>query len=993
METAIRWSPSSDIKEQRFLLVDVIGHNFRHCRVESYNGKELKYQTLCGNRRVPAFRAFDWSTHNESIVAVGDWSGSATVIRLDDVQTTPITLSPKQQRLCNAVAFSKTGLLATGLEKVRNDFCLYIWDVSHRLSESTSPITSPGKSPSEPMRKLSSSEAITSIRFFQGQPDTFVAGVKGACIRMYDLRENGGNPALQYQTLSVQNLSIDPLDENYFASAITQKDTTIHIWDRRFGLPSSTASLGLGTSQSAAISPVLEYKNAFESSGTVQPSIWSLRYCKGQSGHLGALASNGDFRVFETKQSFTFESRPSHNQGYYLQDQPEHQLCTRNIHHVELPYRTGSDRQENARIVSFDFTNLAGPKGMPSAITLRGTGSVEIQELHRRPSAYALSSTGQLVGRSMGATSESKDSINIGSLAQLGLFHIKPSRDVHPLPVASKPLESGIPHQSNGDNVHNPENGRLSSRKKHEKWIERQYIDQIPSVDAALATLTLDHQRCVQGYLFDCRKNMQIVAGDAWLRETWDWVERAKQFAIDERFVIRGIDLSYLGVCNIWNIDIGSEKAARISGTSETTEILYAVEAVCRSLDLPDLTSTESSLPAHRRLSLYICGYGLPGKELDNVFNDLIDQGQNSKAAFMALAHNDSKQALSALRTNSTSANRELALALAGFLKGVPDDTWEETIENIAASLTDPYACAILAFVRIGSWHDVLRETSLPLKCRIGVALMYLADDELTTYISNTTDECTTHGDIEGLVLTGLSEKAVPLLQNYILKYHDLQTAILLISHTSPRYFSSPLVDTWRSEYRARLNTYRLFIPRVRFDTQATKLSVTSNGKPTLTPLARQVSVKCNNCEQALDRNPAHTSASAPPPTSSATDNKDKDPFALDAKWGTACPKCGKHLPRCVICMLWLGMPDPYTKGGAHANARTLEKMGGLETGKGEKGKYLMKDLISVCRGCWHMMHVGHVDEWFGMHRTCPVPGCECACGERDGESGGTNGR
>ncbi|KAL8694804.1 MAG: hypothetical protein Q9224_003497, partial [Gallowayella concinna] len=523
METAIRWSPSSDIKEQRFLLVDVVGHNFRYCRVESYNGKELRYQTLCGSRRVPAFRAFDWSTHNESIVAVGDWSGSATVIRLDDVQTTPITLPPKQQRLCNAVAFSKNGVLATGLEKVRNDFCLYIWDVSDRLSGGTSPITSPGRFTSEPIRRLSSSEAITSIRFFQSQPDTFVAGVKGACIRMYDLRENGGNPALQYQTSSVHNLSIDPLDENYFASAITQKNTTIHIWDRRFGLSSSAASQGSGTSQSAAISPVLEYKNAFEYASTVQPHIWSLRYCKGQSGHLGALASNGDFRVFETKQSFTFESNNKEHYTQSSQDQPEHPLCTRNIHHVEPPYRTGSGRQENARIVSFDFTNLAGPKGMPSAITLRGTGSVEVHELNRRPSAYALSSTGQLVGRGMGAKSESKDSINIGSLAQLGLFHVKPSSDVHPTSIASKVIESENFQQPNGDKVHKPE-GRLSSRKKHEKWNERQHIDQIPSIDAALATLTLDRQRCLRGYLFDCRKNMHIVAGDPWLREMWDWI-------------------------------------------------------------------------------------------------------------------------------------------------------------------------------------------------------------------------------------------------------------------------------------------------------------------------------------------------------------------------------------------------------------------------------------------------------------------------------------
>ncbi|KAI4241382.1 MAG: hypothetical protein L6R40_004558 [Gallowayella cf. fulva] len=528
METAIRWSSSSDIQEQRFLLVDVTGHTFTHCRVENYNGKDLHYQTLCSNRRVPAFRAFDWSPHNESIVAVGEWSGSATVIRLDDVKLDPITLPVRQQRPCNAVAFSKTGLLAIGLERVRNDFCLNVWDVSHALSENKSSVSSPGRSSMGPLRKLASSEAITSIRFFQDQPDTLVAGVKGSCIRLYDLRENLGNAALQFQTTSVHNLAIDPLDENYFASAITQKDTTINIWDRRFGLSSSAVSLGSGTNQSASISPVLEYSNAFENSvTTVQPTIWSLRYCKGRRGYLGALASNGDFRVFETKQAFTSESSHRDDEESYAQNlQPEQErpLETRRIHRVEPLRSPHSGHQENARIVSFDFTNLAGPKGLPSAITLRGTGSVEIHELKGPPPPYALSSTGQLVGSRIDADSGPR-SRNVGGLAQLGLFHLKASLDTQADDVAKKLNDVVLTQPSNRNDVTEHE-GRLSSREKHETWFARRYLHQTPSMEAALAKLTVDHQRCVQGYLFDCRMNMDIVANDPWLKGMWEWIGR-----------------------------------------------------------------------------------------------------------------------------------------------------------------------------------------------------------------------------------------------------------------------------------------------------------------------------------------------------------------------------------------------------------------------------------------------------------------------------------
>lgn len=129
METAIRWSPSSTISEQRFLIADVNGRTFRHCRVDKFDENGLEYSALSPQRKVPPFRAFDWSPHDENLVAIGQWSGEATVLRLSD-QARPLSLPIKHQRLCNAVAFGHDALLATGLERVRNDFCLNIWDIN-----------------------------------------------------------------------------------------------------------------------------------------------------------------------------------------------------------------------------------------------------------------------------------------------------------------------------------------------------------------------------------------------------------------------------------------------------------------------------------------------------------------------------------------------------------------------------------------------------------------------------------------------------------------------------------------------------------------------------------------------------------------------------------------------------------------------------------------------------------------------------------------------
>lgn len=199
MESAIRWSPSSNTTEQRFLSVDVTGKAFRLCRVTGYNAsdKTLRHELISTLLDVPSFRAFDWSTSNENLIAVGQSSGEATILRLDATVKESLSFPVRNQRYCNAVAFSTHGLVASGLDRVRNDFCLNIWDVNQRLSPAGG-----SKGFPEPLRKLASSEPITSIKFFRDQPDTLVTGVKGQFVRIYDLR------GMLFQLISAIYLSL-----------------------------------------------------------------------------------------------------------------------------------------------------------------------------------------------------------------------------------------------------------------------------------------------------------------------------------------------------------------------------------------------------------------------------------------------------------------------------------------------------------------------------------------------------------------------------------------------------------------------------------------------------------------------------------------------------------------------------------------------------------------------------------------------------------------
>ena len=377
----------------------------------------------------------------------------------------------------------------------------------------------------------------------------------------------------------------------------------------------------------------------------------------------------------------------------------------------------------------------------------------------------------------------------------------------------------------------------------------------------------------------------------------------------------------------------------------------------------------------------------------------------HTKAALLAIIHDQLKLAFNSLRTGQASSMyRELSLALAGFVKGRNDDTWDDTVKDIARELEDPYARAILAFVSYGDWHDVLAEKSLPLTYKVAIALMHLDDPDLTAYIESTTAESIKTGDVEGIVLTGLTEKTVTLFQAYMLRYLDLQSPTLAISFVCPRYFSNPLVDLWRDAYRSLLNTYRLFVQRVQFDVQATKLSLRSSGcsaKPSLTPAPRQVSLRCNYCDQAQDRNPEHDPPSPLGPQSDANlSSINNQPTSIfgDAKSGTVCPKCGRHMPRCIICMMWLGTPLSYpsvSSGGLNKNSssmaqhpkETKAKTNSLAPGSKEfkAAQDTMQDFITVCRRCWHMSHATHSQEWFEKHDNCAVPGCQCRCAELDG--------
>jgi hypothetical protein len=95
----------------------------------------------------------------------------------------------------------------------------------------------------------------------------------------------------------------------------------------------------------------------------------------------------------------------------------------------------------------------------------------------------------------------------------------------------------------------------------------------------------------------------------------------------------------------------------------------------------------------------------------------------------------------------------------------------------------------------------------------------------------------------------------------------------------------------------------------------------------------------------------------------------------------SCCPQCRKPLPRCSICMLSLGVLNPYMeltrersrpgpRGSAASPDDSLSLLANLP----------FAEWFTWCMRCNHGGHAHHLVGWFSNHEACPVSGCECQC-------------
>ncbi|EOD51122.1 putative ubiquitin-protein ligase e3 protein [Neofusicoccum parvum UCRNP2] len=522
----------------------------------------------------------------------------------------------------------------------------------------------------------------------------------------------------------------------------------------------------------------------------------------------------------------------------------------------------------------------------------------------------------------------------------------------------------------------------------HDESIRVMAFDFILDLSDTLKTFGVAKRRAKEGYCLDCKKNKQIVANDPWLVGLWELVQRLDDLAKDDGMVADGVDLSYLGVAYIWENSLGGKQNGyRLIGRPSVSspDFRNVICEIVQEKEYPPFQGVKTQRPEHRQLCLAICGWTFSAQRIRENCKALIEQGQYYKAIVLAVFKGHKDIALDFLKQ----LVRQRLLQNIGLGAVIACDTvnkdQRELCEWMAEETEDPYLKALLQYFITGNWETVAKIEELSLVDRVGVALKYLDDDQLTQFIKLVSHGARVYGDIEGIVFTGLGERAMDLFEHNIAKFGDVQTAVLVMARTNPLYVTDPRWDYWKDTYFMQMQTWRCFIERTRFIVSHNKVAKTRDGHCLNKPFPRQITIRCMHCQLALARrgdslvplaDPPPLAAAAPPSALPSSTNivgsKPSKPAPAPQKTSTpshnsglVCPRCGRRMPRCGICMMWLGSPDPATIGGA-------------ESLKDEDHE--ARQMV-FCMTCTHGFHGHHARDWFAKHKTCPVPDCQCMCG------------
>lgn len=513
------------------------------------------------------------------------------------------------------------------------------------------------------------------------------------------------------------------------------------------------------------------------------------------------------------------------------------------------------------------------------------------------------------------------------------------------------------------------------------------------STEASLAAdiVSVMRERALQGYGPDATKNVQVVQKDARLRDLWHWLRDAGIRRRSGAYFVDSItDVSFFGV---WDILQLRRKQVRYIHRQAKMEALGAEGGV---------VAVKTRIPTQRSLALSFCGWGLTGHIREQHIRALESAQQFGPAAGAAFIYGDHNRCLRALERSNAQDQKLLSFMLRAQLD---DGAYLARGDGVASSApTDMFTCPhlqmIFAFLVTGDWNLVVKDMRhLPLSSRVAVALRYFDDISLKRFLLDTGCTATSKGELDGLIVTGITADGRSLIQRYVDNTTDVQTAALIASldpvDSPSEAAAAAAAEHWTYSYRHLLNMWRMFSVRCLFDiARATNRS--TKQLPRFSEIGKKIAVqpadlRCTFCHQNIGYETSRSHTNIPSSTgvigvknpsviapaipgvgtgigaavATAAANKASTGNASQARLiHTKCSRCGNLLPRCCLCRMTLGTPMTTS------DTEPLPASG-------------FAHWFSWCQTCGHGGHVEHLDSWFTNHDECPIPGCDCNCKHR----------
>jgi hypothetical protein len=108
---------------------------------------------------------------------------------------------------------------------------------------------------------------------------------------------------------------------------------------------------------------------------------------------------------------------------------------------------------------------------------------------------------------------------------------------------------------------------------------------------------------------------------------------------------------------------------------------------------------------------------------------------------------------------------------------------------------------------------------------------------------------------VEGIIVTGLTASGVQLLQNYVDRTGDVQTAAILGAYVHPHQLKDVRIDRWLDAYRDLLDGWKFFHHRCQLDIDRGQMlqefTLDADREP-IQLVPPQILIRCNYCNKVM---------------------------------------------------------------------------------------------------------------------------------------------